>query len=171
MKSLLTLGGVVALILVVLIIVKSPQDNTSSVSENTGGQNQTQGGNASSGGGNATQQPSIVFDVSDINPGGRSIEIDRIQVTAPVFVVIKENAGGAPGAVIGVSQLVGPGLVVQIPIELDRETRNNDILYAYLHRDNGNRTFNAGDDAPLLDSNGKAVVRTFFADVATGNQQ
>jgi plastocyanin len=84
-------------------------------------------------------------------------------------VVVHEDAGGAPGADIGNSQLL-IGTNENVQIALDRDTSAGETLHAMLHRDaddDGVYDF-PGVDVPLKDAQDQVLVAAFQI---TGNTQ
>lgn len=92
------------------------------------------------------------------NPG-QSIFVDKAVFQKNGFVHIHESKAGRPGnvisgdiplfkpkAVIGHSELLAPGEHFNFSVPLNRPSRENETVYAMLHRDNGNQRF---DPLPL----------------------
>ncbi|MEX0931245.1 MAG: hypothetical protein WDZ88_00680 [Candidatus Paceibacterota bacterium] len=160
MKALLAVAAVLLVVVLVIIGVRSEEETPSS--NNT--QEVVENENTNT---NTSPASETTLRVNDLNPGGREVSIEQVQMSVSGFVIIREDNSGTPGAVIGVSDNIGPGLMTEVIIELERETVNNDILYAQLYRDNGDSEFNEQDDAPVKNSDGSVISETFFADVAT----
>jgi len=84
---------------------------------------------------------------------GTSMLVSIVRLEKPGFVVIHEDAAGAPGKILGVSSLLPAGETENLPpITLSRATTDEETIYAMLHFDNGNGQFDAVDDKPVLDS-------------------
>lgn len=86
------------------------------------------------------------------------------------WMVIHEDDGGAPGAVIGVAP-VTDGANAAIDVILDRPATDGETLYAMLHEDSpadGAYTFDGanGEDMPALDASDEVVVAGFETTVA-----
>lgn len=96
--------------------------------------------------------------VAEQTPGPR-VSVSVVRLEKPGFVLIHEDAFGAPGKILGVSNLLPRGETKNLlPIVLSRPTRDNEIIYAMLHFDNGDGKFDASNDKPALDSVGDAPV-------------
>ena len=54
--------------------------------------------------------------VSDQMIEGSSLVVDSVSLPAPGFVVVRLDAGGSPGEVIGISELLTTGVIAQVPI-------------------------------------------------------
>lgn len=90
---------------------------------------------------------------------GRSFSVAVTRWEKPGFVVIHEDANGAPGKILGVSSLLPAGETKNLsPITLSRSTRDTETVYAMLHFDNGDGSFDAKNDKPALDSVGGEPV-------------
>ncbi|MDP3769501.1 MAG: hypothetical protein U1A25_02820 [Candidatus Sungbacteria bacterium] len=84
---------------------------------------------------------------------GRSVSVSVVRIEKPGFVVIHEDAGDAPGKILGVSNLLPAGETKNLlPIMLLRVAQDGEIIYAMLHVDNGDGVFDAEDDKPVFDS-------------------
>jgi hypothetical protein len=65
------------------------------------------------------------------------------------YVVIHKEEKGKPGPIIGVSNMIAPGLYSNRSVVLTEGVAQGDILYAMLHADNGDGIFTPKDDAPV----------------------
>ena len=84
---------------------------------------------------------------------GYSVSVSVVRLEKPGFVIIHEDAGDVPGKILGVSNFLPAGETKNLlPITLVRATRDGEIIYAMLHADNGDGTFDATNDKPVLDS-------------------
>lgn len=93
---------------------------------------------------------------------GNSVSVDFVEINTNGYVVIHEESGGKPGKVIGRSELLEPGKYSFLVIDLERESNPGETLYAMLHQDDGDKTYEfPGDDAPLKDEQGNIVVSSF----------
>ena len=54
--------------------------------------------------------------VSDQMIEGSSLVVDSVSLPAPGFVVVRMDAGGSPGEVVGISELLTTGSIAQVPI-------------------------------------------------------
>lgn len=99
--------------------------------------------------------------VADQEPGS-SVTVDLVVLVNSGFVVIHEDADGAPGADIGHSAaLIGSNQ--DVVVSLERPSRESETLHAMLHRDaNDNSIYEfPGADVPLKDKEGKVIVVPF----------
>lgn len=73
-----------------------------------------------------------------------------IHLAAPGYLVIHEDMGGEPGAVIGSSTLLPAGESTGVMVALTRASKDGETLYAMLHFEKGgNTTFSAPEDTPV----------------------
>lgn len=90
---------------------------------------------------------------------GDPIIIEEVKLSEPGYVVIHEDDGGAPGAIIGVSDFLSAGTKKGVEIQLDRASVVGETLWAMLHGDNGDGEFEfPGADAPLQDELGEIIM-------------
>ena len=94
---------------------------------------------------------------------GNKLMVEFALLAAPGFVVIHENNTGQPGKISGVSALLAPGKTQGVLITLGRGTKNQETLFAMLHRDNGDGVFDQTSDPPILE-NGEPVMMEFAID-------
>lgn len=74
----------------------------------------------------------------------------RVHLAAPGYLVIHENVGGEPGAILGASQLLQAGDTGGVSVVLSRAMREGETLHAMLHSEKGgNSTFSASEDMPV----------------------
>ena len=99
--------------------------------------------------------------VGDQYPGN-IVYVSSAQLANGGFVVIKKDAAGTPGAVIGSQWFdkgINPGRV-----NLSEATVDGKSYYAVLYADtDNNKKFDATKDMPLKDENGSVIMRTFRA--------
>ena len=92
---------------------------------------------------------------------GNTVTVDLAELASPGYVVIHEDNNGSPGPVIGASSLI-EGRRANFQINLKRNSKNGENLYAMLHKDDGDSTYEfPGDDTPVKDESGKVVVSKF----------
>ena len=81
-----------------------------------------------------------------------------VYLAAPGFLVIHEDADGAPGAILGASAVLQAGENTEVPVTLSRASRDGERLYAMLHSDvDGNGTFDAAVDLPVQSALGGPI--------------
>lgn len=90
-----------------------------------------------------------------------------VELEAPGYVVVHEDSNGQPGRILGVSGIIGPGMVHGAPVSLSRSTTAGEKIYAMLHKDNGDRTFSLADDQPVQSNQGGPIM--MIVEVESGN--
>lgn len=102
--------------------------------------------------------------VADQAPSER-IAVGFAVLENPGFVVIHEDRGGEPGAILGQSALIGAGEANDLPpVLLLRKARDGETLLAMLHRDDGDGAFDPAKDVPVRDAGGELVTMQFSID-------
>ena len=102
--------------------------------------------------------------------GGMKLFIERATLPAggPAspsqggYVVIHKDADGAPGAITGSSRLLSPGSTLSFLVDTEDAVETGDTLYAMLHADNGDGSFSAADDGPIMGGDGMPVMVKFL---------
>lgn len=99
------------------------------------------------------------LEASDQETGGSKIVIKDAILTAPGYVVIHSDAGGAPGPSIEASKLLQPGDHTDLVIEFMQPLTKDQTVYPMLHfENNGNTTYDGVDvDLPVKDAAGKVI--------------
>lgn len=98
-------------------------------------------------------------------PPGQTITVIFASLEKDGFVVIHEGKNARVGAIIGKSNLLPRGEAENLsPIILSRKTSDAETLFAMLHRDNGDKTFNPKEDVPITDSEGEPFMMQFMID-------
>ena len=93
------------------------------------------------------------------------VTVGFVLLTRPGFVVIHEDAGEKPGAILGASSLVSAGETGNgVRIIFSRETKEGEELYAMLHQDDGDGTFSIANDLPVKDERGNVIMMSFAVD-------
>lgn len=80
------------------------------------------------------------------------------------YVVVHEESEGKPGSIVGTTTLLDAGSHNNIDVTLSRPSVNGEGLFAMLHKDNGDGTFNAADDTPINGSDGNVIMMRFLID-------
>ncbi len=127
---------------------------------NTGENNQTVVNNTSDTQEDTTPEITPSVSVSDQDASGGTVTVDEVVAAQLGWMVIHAQADGAPGPVIGFSQVQeGTSNDVSVEIDLDAAT---ETLYAMLHVDAGTAgTYEfPGDDGPAM-ADGSVVVTPF----------
>lgn len=87
--------------------------------------------------------------VSEQRPG-MSITVSAVFLAKSGFVVIHEDAAGAPGSILGASVLLPAGESRDARVSLSRASKDGEKLHAMLHVDaNGNGAFDVLTDVPV----------------------
>lgn len=126
---------------------QNTEDDTSAPSEGSENQIFSQG----------TNQDTIVMSTQF---AGENIVIDQAYLSKPGFVVIYRSGGGQKGEIAGRSGLLRPGAVADVVISAIPQA--NATYIAVLYADNGDGSFNASSDTPVI-FNGSEVSTTFTA--------
>lgn len=85
------------------------------------------------------------------------------------FVVIHDvNEDGSPGEILGSSDYLSADEHSNIEIALAEEPADETELIAMLHTDDGDQTFSAEDDDPILSTLGGPIMMRFMIDTAAG---
>jgi hypothetical protein len=95
---------------------------------------------------------------------GASVIVPLVALGAGGFVVIHADQGGAPGAILGASQLLAEGEHERLTVPLSRPSRDGEALYARLYIDDGDGAFMISKDQPALDPMEQPVTMQFSAD-------
>ena len=115
-------------------------------------------------GGEQGEQVSSLTDsifVANQKPG-RFVNVGRAALSKKGFVAIHQEEAGAPGAIIGFSSLLNPVESKNISVTLNRKSVVGENLYAMIHWDNSNGTFNPAEDMPAKDKDGNVVMAKFM---------
>jgi hypothetical protein len=90
---------------------------------------------------------------------GNVVYVSSVSLSKPGFVVIKKDAQGVPGEVIGTQYFeagINPGKVT-----LSQPTVNGKTYYAVLYSDNGDKKFDMTKDMEVKDARQNTVMRPF----------
>lgn len=90
----------------------------------------------------------------------KTVSVAVVRFEKPGFVVIHEDTNGAPGRILGVSGLIMAGEKNFLQVALSRSTVDGETVYAMLHLDDGDKTFDATKDKSVLDRIGGEPVMT-----------
>ena len=126
----------------------------------------------------------IVF--SDQKVEGTVVTVDSVSMPAPGFVVLRLDADGIPGDVIGVGDVLARGVVAEVEIPLFVPLTDDIVVHAELHVDvdeDGVFTYQPPDDVidvPATRANGEAASASALiqllpplgpAEIAFGDQR
>lgn len=93
---------------------------------------------------------------------GSTVRVAQVYMSAPGYVVIHEDADGAPGAILGASALLAGGETSGIVVTLSRPTIEGEKLWSMLHTEaRGNTTFEVASDVPVMSRSGEALSGWF----------
>lgn len=120
------------------------------------------------GGSDDPSTPSITAKDQTLNPPDKLMLLEVVTMVDS-FVIIREDAGGTPGALIGKVALAA-GTHQGITVPLDRDGREGEMLFAIMHRDTGMAEVFEFDtdptvDVPVTDEGGDVVKATFTVHV------
>ena len=95
---------------------------------------------------NVTSVPNLVL--TD-QPGGDSVIITAFTLDQPGYVVVHKDNDGKPGPVIGVSELIQPGVYRNYRVDIDANEAGA-AVFPMLHYDNGDGKYEfPGPDGPV----------------------
>ena len=92
---------------------------------------------------------------------GKLITVAMVKLEAPGYVVVHDGKGGTPGAVLGYSKLLEKGEGMDVVVGLAKSVADGEVLYAMLHLDNADGTFDAKADMPAKDGTGVPIMQRF----------
>jgi len=73
---------------------------------------------------------------------GSSVLIDSVTLPATGFIVLREDVAGSPGALVGLSEVIGPGRIDEVPVAFFVPLDDDAIIHAAVHIDiDRDRTF------------------------------
>ena len=73
---------------------------------------------------------------------GSSVVIDSVTLPATGFIVLREDIAGSPGALVGLSEVIGPGRIDQVPVAFFVPLDEDAVIHAAVHIDiDRDRTF------------------------------
>ena len=110
-----------------------------------------------------TLEPNAVFVDDQLADPANMVVVDEVVTADGGFIAVHEDDGnGGIGGVIGVSDFIEPGRTFDVEVTLDRDAVDGETLYAMLHSDDGNETYEfPGPDGPVTDSNGDVIAPAF----------
>lgn len=95
-------------------------------------------------------------------PPGSKVAIPLLTLARDGWVVVHEEAGGWPGAILG-AQRFNAGANQSGSVELLRPTEEGKVYFAMLHADDGDRQFDHTKDLPIQDPQGNTILMRFVA--------
>lgn len=117
---------------------------------------------ASEAAGPATSPAEVTFE--DQESDGTEIVIASVTLPSPGFIAVHGNDGGAPGPVVGHSDLLPAGTSTDVTVRLDTSLESTDLLFPMAHIDmneNGEYEFMPPDevtDGPASTADGDVAV-------------
>lgn len=90
-----------------------------------------------------------------------SVRVKKAVLDQSGFIVVHKDSSGAPGQVIGTSNLLEPGDYSGIEIDLSEKIESGDKLYAMIRQDNGDGVFNSQEDNPITNEEDNIVFVRF----------
>lgn len=107
-----------------------------------------------------TANDSTVFLAGD-KVAGKAVFVDKVVLAENAWVVVREDAGGEMGNILG-AQWLPTGTKSETSVELLRGTEAGKKYYVVLYNDNGDRIFGITSDFPMKNG-GKMILTTFTA--------
>ena len=110
----------------------------------------------------ATAPASVVFEAQESD--GSSIVVASVTLPAPGFIAVHSNSDGAPGPIIGHSDLLPEGTTTDVSVALDTPLEAAEILFPMAHIDiNGNGVYEFAPpdntiDGPAMTADGEVAV-------------
>jgi hypothetical protein len=99
--------------------------------------------------------------ISDFSAGD-SVTVEYVLLDRKGYVVIHGQVDGKPGEVLGYSELLDSGESENVVVELEREIEDGEIVFAFLHGDDGDGEFNfPGKDIPVTDEYGQIIMSMY----------
>ncbi|MES2966502.1 MAG: hypothetical protein V4668_01790 [Patescibacteria group bacterium] len=99
-------------------------------------------------------------------PGAR-VQVNKVDLKMPGYVVIHADANGKPGDILGTSSLLAAGENDDVFVTLSRDASDGEKLWAMLHSEsNGDDTFDPAVDTPIEGSNGEPIAGWFTINAA-----
>ncbi len=87
-----------------------------------------------------TSGADIIF--TDQRIEGSSVIVDSVTLPATGFVVLREDVAGSPGALVGLSEVIGPGRIDLVPVAFFVPLDDDAVIHAAVHIDiDRDRTF------------------------------
>lgn len=90
-----------------------------------------------------------------------SVRVKEAILNQSGFIVIHKDSSGAPGKIIGISNLLEPGDYSGIKIDTSEEVQDGDRLYAMIRKDNGDSVFDTQEDNPITNKEDDLVFARF----------
>lgn len=112
--------------------------------------------------GPATSPAEVVFEEQESD--GTEIVVASVTLPSPGFIAVHGNDGGAPGPVVGHSDLLPAGTSTDVTVTLDTPLESTDLLFPMAHIDvneNGEYEFMPPDevtDGPASTADGEVAV-------------
>ena len=103
--------------------------------------------------------PNLVY-VTD-QPPGVAVTVAQVGLARSGYVVIHNSDNGKPGEVVGASSLLSAGDRAIVSVTLTQPAGVGQVLFAMLHRDDGDGAFDAANDLPVRDSLGNTMMMEF----------
>jgi hypothetical protein len=81
----------------------------------------------------STGPADIVFREQRIH--GSGVEVESVSLPSPGFIVLYSDEGGAPGAVIGATDVLSPGVIASVPVSFFVPLEADSVVHAQVHID------------------------------------
>lgn len=89
------------------------------------------------------------------------VRIEEVVLPQDGFVAIHADAGGVPGSVVGVSDVLRAGTQT-VAITPDTTLMSSEVYYAVVYADDGDGVFQSPQDSPLTDTQNSVVSMSFL---------
>ena len=90
---------------------------------------------------------------------GITVVVDEAVFKKNGYVVIHKEEGGAPGTVIGHSNMLLAGVQRDVRVTLTEEIKGGESVFVMLHDDDGDRSYSfPGPDVPTTNEKGDVAV-------------
>lgn len=109
--------------------------------------------------------------IEDQRIEGTAVEIESVTLPSDGWVVVRQDVNGAPGEIIGISEILRQGVIARVPIPFFVPITDDTIVHASIHIDmdrNGVFTYEAPDaliDEIATFANGSVATATANVDL------
>jgi S-layer glycoprotein len=103
---------------------------------------------------------------SDQMSTGDSVIIESVDLPAPGFVAVHGDNNGAPGGIIGVSDLLPAGSSTNVTVVFDAMIDGTATVYPMVHIDGDGNGAYTSDDGPGFGAGGDVAVTAVVLDIA-----
>lgn len=152
-------------------ITKHTATTTSSVAQQNSTTTGAQNTQTSTGGAAQSSAPTPNSVTLSENKGGNIITVASARLSQPGYVVLYKINSNGGSSMVGHSDLLSTGTHSNIAIQLDSVAASRQAIVAVLDKDNGNGSFDAGEDLYLLNPGSLLVSDIDVVDVARADRE